>query len=572
MKKLINLVLGLAISLQILTFGLPQALAVYSDVKPDARYIKDIEYIEDLGLVPESQFRPDEAITREDFAKWLLKNAGFNNENYKLKSRKGVLDVNVKNPNAPYIYRLIDLGVLELEKKGKDRLLFKPKQTITRAQALTWIFQVEGIPVPKIIDENEQFPATDIKATSTLAPLIEKAVKIGILSPGKARPTQKLKRAEAAHFLKTAQNSTPNYTVTILQTQTGTITKNSKYDIMLATWNRILESYLHKADLKEDDLMYGAIEGMVKELDDKYTTFERPGNNAVVDSLSGEVEGIGAVIEMKDEDLVIVSPLPGSPAEKGGLLPQDIIREVDGVSIKGLSLTQAVSKIKGKRGTEVKLTIERAGKTLPFAITRELIKIVSVSEKRTEDNISIITLNDFGSHAYAEFKKIIESYAVNKPAGVVLDLRNNPGGYLDVSTQIAEHFIKSGDVITIIRYPNHQEEQTSNGTGELAQYRMKVLVNGGSASASEILAGALQDYGIATIIGEKTYGKGTVQELSDFNDGSTLKMTVAEWLTPKGRSIQKNGVLPDIEVKIADEDRKSGRDPQMDKALSELRK
>lgn len=551
--------------------GIFVANAGFSDVPKDHKYANEIKYIEDLGIVQEELFQPDEQITREVFAKWILKNAGFYGENYKPKERKRFTDVIMKeNSYASYIYRLRDLGILDNDKSVKN-FKFRPKDPITKREAIEWLFALEGISVPKVFDESS-YQAKNISINSKIAPLMHRAIGLGLLKPGKVYPNAKLTRGEAAKFLKNVKTAIPTLTVTIMPSVGADIMKNQKFDIMAAIWDKINESYLRRNDIDRNKLIYGAIEGMVKELGDKHTDFERPGDNALLESLSGEVEGIGAVIQMKDDEPVVVAPIAGSPASAAGLRANDVIITVDDIATKGMRLTEVVAKIKGKKGTQVKLGIRRDEKILTFTITRDIVKIVSVSIKRTDDNIAIITLSSFGDNTSAEFRAVADDIIKNKPKGIVLDLRDNPGGYLHTAIELTGYFIKSGEKVASVKYPDHEEAQNSIGSAELAEYKTIVVVNAGSASASEILAGALQDYNIAKVVGEKTYGKGTVQELSDFTDGSVLKLTVAEWLTPKGRSIEKDGITADIKISLSDEDRLAGRDPQIDKALEELRK
>lgn len=571
MKKTLHFFLGLAIVLQGLVFNANVVFGAFADVPANHQYVQDINSLQENGVVSDTNFQPDARITRGDFAMWLLKNAGFKDENYKPHTKLKFIDVKkTGNPYFAYIYKLVDLGV-PVTKGSKNPILFNQNGTITRKEALDWIFNVGGIPVPKIFDEN-QFQATDVNTKSDFAPLINKALALGVLNPGKVKPNAKLTRGEVAHYLKLGKNVTPQLTVTILPSVDSGIVRNPKYDIMVAAWNRIMSTYLRKDSLNQDNVIYGAIDGMVKELGDKHSDFERPGDNALLDSLSGEVEGIGAVLQMKDEQVVIVSPIVGSPAEAAGLLPNDVITAVDDIDVKGLKLSEVAARIRGKKGTQVKVTVKRGDKLLNFTITRSIVKIASVTSKRTADNILIINLNDFGTHTAQELQLVIDEVKKNKPSGIILDMRNNPGGFLNTAIEIGGFFIKSGNKIVGIKYPDHEETENSAGNADLEGIKLVVVVNGGSASAAEILAGALKDYGLAKIIGEKTYGKGTVQELSDFSDGSTLKITVAEWLTPKGNSIEKNGITPDIEVKMTDEDRAAKRDPQLDRALEEVRK
>jgi len=552
------------------------AWAKFSDVPPNNKYASDITKLESDGIVTGGNFLPDELIKRGEFDSWLLKYSGFNQENYEPKTSRRFSDVDLNyNPFSPYVYRLLEIGAI----KGptSTNTTYKPNDPINFREAIELTFFVDGIPVPKIFDA-AQFAALDVKVNSKIAPLVNTSIVRGVIPAGVVKPYKKITRAEAAHIIVASKSSTPGLTVTVLGTQIGgsstnDVTQNPRFDTLSQVWNRIWTSYLRRDSIQKEQLIYGAIEGMVKELGDKHSIFERPGDNAVVDSLSGQVEGIGAVIQDNKDDFVsIVTPIIGSPAEKAGLLPNDVILKVNDVDVKGKKATEVAKLIKGKKGTQVTLVIKRNEiDTLTFTITRDVVKIISAQLTRTDDNLATIQLVNFGENTNKEFADIVQSLTTSKPRGIVLDLRNNPGGYLDTAIDIAGYFIKSGNNVAVVKYPNHEEEQKSRGNAELAGIPLVIIVNAGSASASEILAGALQDYGIAKIVGEQTYGKGTVQELSSLNDRSTIKLTVAEWLTPNRRSIEKNGVTPDIIVKLTDEDRKAGRDPQKDQALLQLR-
>lgn len=528
-----------------------------------------------LLLTVQSAFAIETTVSRGDFAKMVLQNAGFSQTNYKPLTQKRFFDVSVKNnPNSPYIYRLADLGLFKFEKGKKN--VFKPNDPIKKYEALEWIFFIGGMPVPKVFDDN-QFAATDVNPKSEIAPVFNKAINLGMFDvstakPGKVYPNSKLKQNQAEKFLKIAhENKGPTLTVTIVPSVESDIMKTPAFDTFVTVWNKIKNSYLKRDATDKTKLIYGATEGIVKELGDKHSDFERPGDNAVIESLSGEIEGIGAVIQMENDEPIIVAPIAGAPADLAGLMANDVIIEVDDLKVKGMKLIDIVAKIKGKKGTQVKLKIRRDGKFVMFNITRDVVKISSATLKRTEDNIGIIPLANFGSNLESEFQKIIEDLEKTPVNGIIIDVRNNPGGYLTAAVSVSGHFIKNGEKIAIVKYPDHEEPQYSVGKSELAKYKTIILVNKGSASASEILAGALQDFGLAKVVGETTYGKGTVQELSDFIDGSSLKLTVAEWLTPKGRSIEDKGITPDIEVKMTGEDKAAGKDPQMDRALQELR-
>ncbi len=570
MKKILSLCIII-----FLIFPTPAA-AKFSDVKGDNPYASDITKLESNGIIIGDTFGPDELVKRGEFASWLLKYSGFNQEYYETKTKRRFGDVKLNaHPLSAYVYRLVEIGAVK--EPSSKYPSFKPDDPISFKEALELTFFVQGVPVPKIFDTT-QFNALDINVKSKIAPLIHTAMVRGVIPAGIVKPYKKTTRAEAAHIIVASKSSTPGLTVTILGTQIGgsasnDITQNPRFDTLSQAWNRILGNYLRRDDIQKEQLIYGAITGMVKELGDKHSSFERPGDNAVVDSLSGQVEGIGAVIQEKDDFVIIVTPIVGSPAEKAGLLPKDVILKVNDVEVKGKKATEVANLIKGKKGTQVTLTIQRGGTgttPLTFTITRDVVKIISADLKRTNDNVATIQLVNFGEKTSKEFLEVVKQLQTSKPRGIILDLRNNPGGYLDTAIDIAGYFIKSEQNVSIVKYHDREEEQKSHGKTELAGIPLVIIVNNGSASASEILAGALQDYGLAKIVGEQSYGKGTVQELSNFNDGSTIKLTVAEWLTPNRRSIEKNGITPDVVVKLTDEDRKAGRDPQMERALLEL--
>lgn len=567
MKKILSLVLAF-----LLLAPLTAVHADFSDVPANHRFSADIEYVQDIGLTKQNLFKPDGGISRGEFASWILKQAGFTNTSYKPKTEWKFLDVMLTNNSyAPYIYRLYDLGIVQKEKNRPH--LFYPKKAINKIDALKWIFALEGIRVPLEFDR-ANFKVPDVHAESVNAPIVAKAISLDIFENNKKVSLfNKLTRGEAAHILKRTKDSRNEVTVTVVPSFDSNLSQNPKFETLNGVWSQVFDKYLRKDTLKQDELIYGSIEGIIKEIGDKHTDFERPGDNAVLDSLSNQVEGIGAVIQLKDEDVVIVSPIVNSPAERAGLLPGDIITSIDGTKVKNMKLNEVVRRIKGKRGTTVTLIIKRDSKELTIPIVRDIVQIVSVSSKRTNDNYLVVALNNFGESTVSEFQKVVDEAEVNPPAGIVIDLRNNPGGFLTTAVRIAGYFINAGEKVAVIRYTGRTEDQVSSGEAQLAKFKkIAVIVNQGSASASEILAGALQDFGIAKIVGEKSFGKGTVQEISEFADGSTLKLTVAEWLTPKGRSIEGNGIVPDYGIALTEQDRKAQRDPQMDRALEELRK
>lgn len=336
-------------------------------------------------------------------------------------------------------------------------------------------------------------------------------------------------------------------------------------------WTIVKDKYVEK-DIPDIKMYYGAVEGMVASLDDPYSVYFDPDTAKKFSTeLEGKFEGIGAEIGIKKNQLVVIAPLAGTPAERVGLKAGDIILEIDGTDTAGMPIEEAVSHIRGKGGTQVKLLIYREGMKEPkdYVITRDVIVIQAVKskvEKVGAKKVATITISSFNENAAIKFSDAVRSVMLQDPDGLILDLRNDPGGFLDAAVDIAGAWIKDDVIVTEKFDETKKEDYRSDGSAVLSDMPTVVLVNKGSASASEIVAGALQDYGKAKIIGETSYGKGSVQDYVEFDDGSALKITIALWLTPKGRTINKEGIKPDEEVKMTPEDFEAEKDPQMDRA------
>ncbi len=334
-------------------------------------------------------------------------------------------------------------------------------------------------------------------------------------------------------------------------------------------WDRVKQKYVRQP-VKETEVFYGALQGMVAGLGDPYSAYFPPkAAEDFVKSLSGEFSGIGAEIGVKNSQLMIIAPLPDSPAQRADLRPGDKILAIDKQITAGMDVTTAVIKIRGPAGTTTTLTISRDGiaKAKEVIITRATINVPPVIMTIVPGNVAHLRVMQFNERTIPEFTKKIRELKNKQVAGLVLDLRNNPGGLLESAVAMASKWIPEG-VIVKERLNNNQERiHETMGRHELEGFKTVVLVNGGSASASEIVAGALHDYGAATVVGEKTFGKGSVQDLEEFPDGSALKITIAEWFTPKGVNINEKGIMPDIEVKEDFEKEKIGEDVMLDKAL-----
>ncbi|MDP3057778.1 MAG: S41 family peptidase [bacterium] len=349
------------------------------------------------------------------------------------------------------------------------------------------------------------------------------------------------------------------------------------FSLFWDTWQLIKDKYADTAKIDEQKMFYGAISGMVASLDDPYTIFMDPSETRKFDEeLNGVFDGIGAEIGIKKNIIVIVAPLPNSPAEKTGLKAGDKIYKINDTVTLDMSLNEAVSLIRGPKGTTVTLTIIRDNETesREFKIVRKTIVIKSAELKFSNTDkgkIAILKISRFGEDTFSDIKTFAKEILKQNAKGIVLDLRNNPGGFLDSAVDIAGVFLPAGKVVTIERFnKDNKKDYLTEGKNELGNIPLVILANQGSASASEILAGTLRDNRQIKIIGEKTYGKGSVQEVQPLKDNSTLKITIAEWLTPSGKNINKEGISPDIAMELKPEDFEAGKDPQMDAALNEL--
>ncbi|MEK9182078.1 MAG: S41 family peptidase [Patescibacteria group bacterium] len=337
------------------------------------------------------------------------------------------------------------------------------------------------------------------------------------------------------------------------------------------------------------DRVWGAIGGLTNSLGDPYTVFFPPEESKSFETeISGNFEGVGMEIGIKDGVVTVVAPLKGNPAQRAGILAGDKILTIDGQSTVNMSVDKAVKLIRGKVGTKVKLTIVREGKKEPieFAITREVINIPTVDTEikggrmaegkdgKIIDGIFIIKLYNFYSTSPNLFREALREFIESDSNKLILDLRGNPGGYLEAAVDMASWFLPLGKVIVREDFGKNAPPQTYRSKGYDIfndNLKMAVLVDGGSASASEILAGALKEHGIAKLVGTKTFGKGSVQEVVKITPDTSLKITIARWLTPLGNSISENGLTPDFEVKLTQEEFLKGQDLQTEKAIEVLK-
>lgn len=364
--------------------------------------------------------------------------------------------------------------------------------------------------------------------------------------------------------------------IALTEANTAVVNPDDSFDFNLywEVWDALKVNYVDKVKIKDKDLFYGSLKGLAESVGDPYTVFMDPTDaKEFANDLAGTFEGIGAEVGMRNEIVTVIAPLDGMPAQKAGLRAGDKIYAINGTSTIGLSVDQAVKLIRGKKGTKVTLTVLRGAGEKPkdIVITRDVIFVKSVKTEMRTDGIFVIKVTNFNDDTLGLFNSAVNEALLKNPKGIILDLRNNPGGYLDTAVAMASEWVEAGPVVAEQFGYNKRNEYPSNGKARLKNFPTVVLVNGGSASASEILAGALRDYKKATLVGEQTYGKGSVQTLKDLSDGSTIKVTIAKWLTPAGDFINEKGIAPGVEIKYTQADIDKNVDPQMNKALELLK-
>ncbi|MFT7645216.1 MAG: carboxyl-terminal processing protease [Candidatus Paceibacteria bacterium] len=351
---------------------------------------------------------------------------------------------------------------------------------------------------------------------------------------------------------------------------------NPNLDEFWKVWNLLEEKFATGSTTREfsdEERLQGAIDGLVDSYQDPYTVYLPPKDAATFDeNISGNFSGVGMEVGLRDGVITIISPLPDTPAESAGIIAGDVIIQIDEKSTKDMRIDEAVELIRGEKGTEVSLQIFREGETefLTILVTRDTINIPTVKTETVGDTF-FVAIYSFNAVAESQVKTALQEYLESGAETLVIDVRGNPGGFLQSAVNIASYFLPSGKVVVREEFGESSRNDTFRSRGRQIQVfnpkNLVVLIDNGSASASEILAGALKDHGIATVIGTKSFGKGSVQELVKLDNGASLKVTVARWLTPNGTSISDGGLNPDIFIKRTPAQRLASEDPQKDAAV-----
>lgn len=339
-------------------------------------------------------------------------------------------------------------------------------------------------------------------------------------------------------------------------------------------WDILQAEYILPEQLDAQEMLHGAAAGFVSAVGDPHTAFVEPVRAAIMqEDMEGAFEGIGATVEMQEGILTVVRPLPNSPAEKAGIQAGDEILEADGQSLEGMDIMEAITLIRGPRGSTVRLLVRRDNIEEPFivSVTRDRIELQITETRMLDGDIAYLSLSEFNAQSARQVRSDLRELLRDNPNGLILDLRNNPGGYLQMAVDIAGEFLPRGAlIVTETQRGERDVDLRVSRAGVALDIPMVVLVNGGSASASEIVAGAIQDHERGILVGEATFGKGSVQQTHSLLDGSTLRVTIAKWILPGGRILNQDGLEPEIVVSMTPEDVAEGRDEQLERAVEYL--
>lgn len=500
-----------------------------------------------------------ETVSRSSFLSWSFE---------ALSLSKGSGDCTLPFSRFP---RGLKATLCEAQSQGALALFLSGKRytlgaSISRGEAL----QV----VTALLNEQETADVSEFKdvRTDSEKNAVMNAVALKWMTPVRSNMfgiTRPLTGAEALTLLQAASGKSTaagpeTITVNLSGSSQGELPRQ---DLFNAVWQLINRDYLRREKINGTEAAYSAIEALVDSLKDPYTNFFRPALASDFQSqIKGELSGIGATIEDINGIITVVSPITGSPAEKAGIQPGDQILEANGTTLTGLGVDKAVTFIRGEIGSSVTLKLRRNNVEITVTIIRNLISIPEIQVKWQGD-IAVVQLAQFGETTEKQIRSVFITIAKQNPRGIILDLRNNGGGLLSAADTVVSNFVPKGTLVAKVQSMTETTQETTLDEPTLdASLKVVVLVNKGSASASEIVAGALQDHKRATIVGVQTFGKGTVQEVIGFRSGEALKITIAEWLTPLGRKLDGIGVKPDIIT-----EKTSERDDQMQRALEILR-
>lgn len=529
-------------------FSVNTAFATYTDVGPEHKNFSGVSYVELQGGSDGGDiFRPDDKIKKAELFKILFKVFGENIENLRISST--FKDVDKKAWYAPFTELAIKFDLVDTSSK-----LFEPTKTISRREAMATLYKVYGIAAPKLSNDIKVDLFHDVSKDHPLNSFIQRAVDLEIIqaNPQKLfKPYESITRGDFADLLLAFDQWYVNHSFEGHEE----ISNVYKAEILEDIWMRVLESFYLAPDqqIDKEALFQAMIKGMLQSLDDPYTTFlSSEDASKLGEQLTGEFEGIGVYLfqDEKTKKIYVTDFLEGSNAPEAGLKVGDEIRAVDGVSINGLEYTEVVARIKGPTGTKVELTIFRNNVLYDFQIERRKITVQMESAKILYDDVWYVDINSFTATSFIEVNVLLKDLKsqISDPKAIIIDVRGNGGGFLNSALSIAGHFVQHSEPLISLDYGAFIETINNSGEGEYHGIPLYVLIDKYSASASEILAAALNDEANAILVGQKSFGKGTAQQLVQYWDGSILKFTIAHWLSPNGETIEGLGIAPDIEI------------------------
>lgn len=587
-KKIAKNLVGIVLIL--LLTATPHLAAAFSDINADNPQYKAVEALKQLGTITgyaDGTFQPNKLINKAEFLAILFRHLGYKPAPGSYRSL--FEDVPPESWFAPYVDKALKLNLISINPAFPR---FHGEGPLTRIEAFRLVALLSGIPAPFTTEETTVFE--DIAPNFPQWHLIKAAEKSQVFIAKEYPyflPDQVLTRGDAAELIYKAHI----YGATIGNIQllelineldsaetspanAAGLTNNPKYPLFVNVWSKINDQYIDIHNVNRNDLLYGAIQGMVQSLNDPHSVFEPPATaEALENYIEGSYEGIGTVIGTYENEFVITSVIPGSPAESSGLKVGDTIIRIDGLTINHLTIDELLEKIKGAAGTSFQMTIRRDEKLHTYQLTRQKIDLdtVQIESGNTTpipDSIAYIAIYQFTQSTGSDFRDAITVALQKKPKGLILDLRDNPGGYVSSAYEVLELFLRANQVMVKMERHGLVNDARAEKNNDLLEGDLPVivLINNNSASASEIVAGALQDYEKATLLGEQSYGKGTVQELNIYEDNSLFKLTTARWYTPKTRNIDEIGLTPDIQVSLTREDLLNNTDTQLLRAIQEL--
>ena len=545
-------------------FATNPAFAVFNDVEDDELAPEVIEFLREHKIGEATpNFYPRRPVELAEFLAMGLAAAGVERNDLLTSAATRFTDVPSGSWFAPYVYEAEQLGILD-DFRGYKLL---PRRALHKGEAVALGLEIFGVGIPPAALD-EEFGFQDLRERHRLARPLFQALKMGLVEPVSDEHfgvTRRFTRAEAAQLFYNIAHASAGTTVII---RSG-VPRIPGWPLFETVWKDVQNKFLFEENVDDNEMMYSALDGLIDSLDDPHSDFLTPQKaQAATTDLAGEIEGIGAYLSTNDDGtVVIVAPISGSPAEAAGLLAGDIITRVDGESIAGFSADEAAQLIRGEAGTQVVLTVRRNGVEKDFSVTRAKVQIKSV-ELKFRNEVAIVKIAQFTSPTAGEFATAIEDILASRARGIILDLRNNGGGLVNSAVAVLSHFLPQGAIVVTQRHrgdlASRDVAYRTETAPDLNDYKIAVLVNRGTASASEIVASALQDHGLATVVGEQTFGKGTVQEISFFGDGTALKLTIAHWLSPKQQPIQDEGVTPEF---ISIDDPETQLDEALERAL-----